>query len=204
MLLLLGIAEWRAGQPEAIAHLEQALAAAGDDHRVLVRASGWTALAYYVSDRTENAIEVLERALAAVGDSDSALALRLEATIAITGMTNERTAPEAVRHAGLLRGRLRTLTEPPVGLLVVSAWHALGVENCAAEAQELAERALACEPYPPAPDLSRTLLGVLLRLECYDALQRVCDDLLRAAFTVAGARPSRRAISAIVNPSSSR
>ena len=33
LLLMLGTAEWRAGQPDAIAHLEQALAAAGDDHQ---------------------------------------------------------------------------------------------------------------------------------------------------------------------------
>ena len=181
LLLLLGIAEWRAGQLDAIAHLEQALAAAGSDHRALVRASGWSALAYYVSDQTENAVEVLERALATVGGTDSALALRLEANIAITGMTNERTAPEAVRRAGLLHGRLRTLAHPPVNLLAVAAWRAARVDNCAAEAQELAERALACEPYPPSLDLALTLLGVLLRLECYDALQRLCDDLLRSA-----------------------
>ncbi len=31
LLLLLGTAEWRAGQPDAIAHLEQALATAGED-----------------------------------------------------------------------------------------------------------------------------------------------------------------------------
>ena len=178
--LLLGIAEWRAGQPDAIAHLEQALATAGDDHRGLVRASGWLAQAYYVSDRTESAVEVLERALAAIGHADSALALPLEASIALTGMTNERTAPAAVRRAGELHGRLRTLTHPPVSLLVIAAWHALGVDNCAAEAQELAERALASERYPPPP-IGVALLGVLLRLECYDALQRLCDDLLRSA-----------------------
>jgi hypothetical protein len=35
LLLSLGIAEWRAGQPDAIAHLEQAVAAAGEDNRAL-------------------------------------------------------------------------------------------------------------------------------------------------------------------------
>ncbi|MBV8998706.1 MAG: AAA family ATPase [Solirubrobacterales bacterium] len=174
LLLSLGIAEWRAGQPAAIAHLEQALGAAGEDHHVLVRASGWLAQAYYVTDRTVSAVEVLERALAAIGGGDSAWALRLEANIAITGMMNERTAPTAVRRAGELHRRLRTLTQPPVSVLMIAAWYALGVESCAAEAQELAERALACEPYLP-------LMGVLLRLECYDALQRLCDDLVKSA-----------------------
>ena len=39
LLFLLGTAEWRAGQPDAIAHLEQALAAAGEDPRTLIAAS---------------------------------------------------------------------------------------------------------------------------------------------------------------------
>ena len=75
LLFLLGTAEWRAGQPDAIAHLEQALAAAGEDLGTLIGASSVLALAYYVSDRAERAVEVLERARAAVGDTDAGLAL---------------------------------------------------------------------------------------------------------------------------------
>ena len=46
LLLLLGTAEWRAGQPDSIAHLEQALAAAGEDPRTLIAACSVLALAY--------------------------------------------------------------------------------------------------------------------------------------------------------------
>jgi len=181
LLLSLGTAEWRAGQPDAIAHLEQALAAAGEDHRALVRASGQLARAYYVTDQSERAVEVLERAVAAVGDTDARLAARLEANAAIAGMTDERTAPAAFRRTDELHDRLMTLDHPPVNLLVMAAWHATQVNNRAAEAQELAERALTFEPYPPPPDISVMLIRMLILVERYDALRRLCDDLLRSA-----------------------
>jgi DNA-binding CsgD family transcriptional regulator len=180
LLLSLGIAEWRAGQPEAIAHLEQAVAAAGDDHRTLARAGARLARAYYVTDRAEQAVDVLERLIEAALDVDSGWALRLEAAAAMIGMLNERTAPAAVRRAEALRGRLGTVAEPPVDLLVLLAYHAARA-NRAAEAQELAERALACEGYPPTLGISTTLIVVLGELECYDALKRVCGDVLEVA-----------------------
>jgi DNA-binding CsgD family transcriptional regulator len=180
LLLSLGIAEGRAGQPDAIAHLEQALAAAGSDHRVLIGASARLARAYYYADRAERAVVVLERTLATVGETDPALALRLEAAAALIGMMDERTAPAAVRRAEGLRGRLSTLAEPPVDLLVLLAHHAARA-NRAAEAQELAERALACEGYPPPLAISGATIATLLVLECYDALERVCEDMLEVA-----------------------
>jgi DNA-binding CsgD family transcriptional regulator len=181
ILLSLGIAEWRAGQPDAIAHLEQAVAAAGEDRRSLVRASGLLARAYYVTDQSERAVEVLEQALGTVGNADQGLALLLEASIAITGMTTERTASAAVRRAGGLHDRLRTLARPPVNLLVLLAWHAAEVNNDAAEAQELAGRALSCEPYPPPLEHAEPLIAALTLVECYDEVQRLCADALAAA-----------------------
>ena len=180
LLLSLGIAEWRAGQPDAIAHLEQAVAAAGDDHRTLARAGGRLARAYYVTDRADRAVNVLEQTLATVGDTDAGLALRLEAAVAMIGMLNERTAPAAVRCAEALHARLSTLADPPVDLLVLLAYHAARA-NRAAEAQRLAERALACEGYPPTLGISTSLIVVLSVLECYDASDRLCGDVLEVA-----------------------
>ena len=179
LLLSLGIGEWRAGQPDAIAHLEQAVATAGDDHRALISASGRLARAYYVTDRAERAVEVLERALVAVGNTDARLALRLEANIAIIGMMDERTAPAAWRRAEESHGRLRTLADPPVELLMMLAYHAARA-NRAAEAEELADRALACEPYPPPREINM-LIAALTLIERYDVLQRLCEDLLASA-----------------------
>jgi DNA-binding CsgD family transcriptional regulator len=180
LLLMLGTAEWRAGQPDAIAHLEQALAAAGKDLGTLIGASTVLALAHNVTDRGERAVEVLEQALAAVSDTDAALALTAEAGIVLVGLVNERTAPGALRRAEGLRGRLRTLANPPVHVLVMLASYAART-NRAAEARELAERALACEPYPPPLEICNVLLVALTFVECYDALQRLCEDLLATA-----------------------
>jgi DNA-binding CsgD family transcriptional regulator len=180
LLLSLGISAWRAGQPDAIAHLQQAVAGAGDDHRTLARAGARLARAYYVTDHAEQAVDVLQRLIEAALDIDSGWALRLEAAAAMIGMLNERTAPAAVRRAEALRGHLNTVAEPPVDLVVLLAYHAARA-NRAAEAQELAERALACEGYPPTLGISTTLIVVLGELECYDALERVCGDVLEVA-----------------------
>ena len=180
LLLSLGIAEGRAGQPDAIAYLEEALAAAGNDHRVVIGASARLARAYYYADRADRAVEVLERTLAAVGDTDVALALRLEAAATQIGALDERTAAVAVRRGEALQARLGTLADAPVDLLVVLANHAVRA-NRAAEAQELAERALACEGYLPPLAISGALIATLIQLECYDGLDRVCGDLLEVA-----------------------
>jgi len=45
----------------------------------------------------------------------------------------------------------------------------------------LAERALACEPYPPPLDISMLLLYTLTVVECYEELQQPCEDLLLIA-----------------------
>ena len=180
LLFLLGTAEWRAGQPDAIAHLEQALAAAGEDPGTSIAASSLLALAYSMTDHAERAVEVLERALAAVGDTNPTLALRLEAAIAGAGMVNERSAAAALRRAEALRRRLKALPDPPVQLLVMLAHHAARA-NRAVEARDLAERALACQPYPPPLEISMTLIVTLTHIECYHALHGLCEDLLAAA-----------------------
>jgi DNA-binding CsgD family transcriptional regulator len=180
LLLLLGTAEWRAGQRDAIAHLEQALTAAGGDRRTLIAACSVLAPAYNVIDQAERAVEVLERALAAAGESDAGLALTSEAAIAMVGMANERTAPTALHRAQALHRRLKTVADPPAYVLVMSASYAAR-GNRAAEAQELAERVLACDPYPPPIEICNVLVFVLRVVECYDALQQLCEDLLAAA-----------------------
>ena len=199
LLFLLGVAEARTGRPDAIAHLEQARAEAGQDSRTMIAASGALALPYAESDRAERAIEVLEQARAAVGDRKGTLPLTerlgtiepdfcrharfgliLEAGIVLVGLMNERTAPAALARGEELRARLDAIADPPVHLLATLAYYATRT-NRAAEAQELAERSLACEPYPPPLDISAVLIATLTIVERYDALQRLCDDLLAAA-----------------------
>jgi DNA-binding CsgD family transcriptional regulator len=67
-----------------------------------------------------------------------------------------------------------------VHLLVMLANYAAR-GNRSAEARELAERALACEPYPPPLEICNVLIVALTHIECYDALQRLYEDGLVAA-----------------------
>jgi DNA-binding CsgD family transcriptional regulator len=201
LLLSLGIAEWRGGEPDAITHFEQALEAADGDLGTLIATCGSLGLAYSVSDRAGQAVEMLERALAVLGGTDTAVAARtvrpwavsrlppmdtptlalvFEAAAVLVGLTDERTAPAAVHRADMLRGRLETLRDPPVYLLVVLAYYAAR-SNRAEEARDLAERALAGQPYPPSLDICPVLILALTLIECYDPLQRLCEDLLAAA-----------------------
>ena len=180
ILFMLGTAEWRAGQPEAILHLEQALAAAGGDPALTMKASDLLAFACAVRDENERGVGVLEAARAVVGDTDSELALRLDARIARIGMRNEHTAPAAIELAESLRARLGQLTEPPVHLLVALALHAAR-SNRASEAWSLAERALAAKPYPPPLDICMPLIITLMLVERSGEARRLCDDLLKAA-----------------------
>ena len=93
---------------------------------------------------------------------------------------DERTAPAAWRLAEGLQGRLMTLPDAPVHLLAILALHG-AQSNRAAEAEELAQRALACEPYPPPLDVSTLLIHTLRMIERPDLLQTLCEDLLATA-----------------------
>jgi DNA-binding CsgD family transcriptional regulator len=198
LYLLLGTAEWHAGQPDAISHLEETVAEASPDPGIVIAACGLLALAYAVSDRADRAVGAGERALAAIADTGAAelagdrtgtdepsigagsRALALEAVVAMVGMLDERTSGVAMRRAERLRARLDTLPEPPVGLLVMLGYYAARM-NRADEAQALAERALASDPYPPPFGVCPMLIITLAQIECYDALQRLCADLFAAA-----------------------
>ena len=180
LLLALGTAEWRAGQPDATLHLEQALDCAGEDPGTWLSAGWLLALAYIVTDRAERAVAVFERSLAAVGEGDQGLALTLEGSIALVGLGHEGTAPAALRRAEELLGGLGEVADPPLHLLVALANYTART-NRAAEALQLTDRALACKAYPPPRELSIALMYLLTMVEQYDALQRLCGDLLVAA-----------------------
>ena len=200
LLFLAGDAAWRAGQPDAVTLLEEALTAAGEDHATLLASCVSLSRAYSLIDQTERAIAVLERALSAIAEASvvaeaserpesiqprppvdtAGIALTLEAGIAGAGLFHERTSAAALRRAEELRGRLTTLTDPPVFMLVMLAFYA-ACANRAAEAAELADRALACEPYPPLLIVSTALVMALTLVERYDTVQRLCDDVLATA-----------------------
>ena len=180
VLLGVGIAEWRAGEPDAVAHLQQALDSSLDA-QTTVRAAAALAVAYVVTDQTDQSVAVLGRAIAAVGDSIPQVALTLEASRALVGLMDDQTAPDALVAVDRLRSMSEAVRAPPVNMLVVLAQVAMRTARPVQEARHLLQRALTQEPYPPAIDLSTSIIVTMIGIEAFDELQRLCDDMMAAA-----------------------
>ena len=180
LLQRLGVAEWATGEPTAIGHLEEALNEACDATAIAAAAAP-LANAYIISDQADIAVAVLERAIARIRPTDPRLALRLEGAAALAGMMDDRTASAALGAAERLQASLAETADPPGRVLVAIAHALMRRGRSAAEAEHLVERVLAREPYPPRPNASAAIIVTLLGLEAFDTLQRLCDDMLRAA-----------------------
>jgi len=180
LLRRLGIAEWAAGEPGAIGHLEEALNEAPDG-TAMAAAAGPLANAYLVSDQADVAVAVLERAAARIRPTDPRLALRLDGAAALAGLMDDRTAAAALRKVDRLEDSLGEFADPPARVLVVIA-HAAGRRaRPPDEAEQMVKRALTREPYPPRPNASAAIIVTLLGIEAFGMLQQLCDDMLRAA-----------------------
>ena len=160
ILLRLGIAEWAAGEPAAIGHLEGALNEARDAAEIAA-AAGPLATALIISDQADTAVTLLERAAARIRFTDPRLALRLDGAAALAGLMDDRTAPAALRAVDRLEASLGESADPPARVLVVMAHAAMRRARCPDEAQHLIER--------------------VLGLEAFGTLQQLCDDMLKAA-----------------------
>jgi tetratricopeptide (TPR) repeat protein len=178
-MLGLGIAEWRAGQPDAIGHLQEALAAAPDADTAADAAAA-LALVYRVLDRSDMSIAVLQQAIARLKQADAWRALTLESSSALAGVMDDRTAQAALKALESLSGRLDEFAEPPTYLLAVLANVAMRRQQ-PEDAQQLVDRALAGESYPPPLDACTAIIATLIALESHDTLRRLCADLLAAA-----------------------
>ena len=177
-MLRLGVAEWRAGQPGAIGHLQQALATA-PDASTTAAAAGALALAYRVLDRSDMSIAVSQQAIATLEKADAWLALTLESSAALAGVMDDRTAPAALRALDSLAGRVDEFAEPPAALLAALANVAMRRQQ-PERAQRLVDRALAGS-YPPPLDACTAMIATLIALESHDTLERLCADLLADA-----------------------
>jgi DNA-binding CsgD family transcriptional regulator len=178
LLLQLGLAEWHAGQPEAISDLEQALTAARDAETIAA-AAGALGRGYLITDRADIGVDVLQRAIGRVQDIDAQLAFGLECSRALLGVMDDRTAQAALEGMTGLTGRLEESGKPPANLLATLANVAMRQQR-PDEAQRLVDRALAGEPSPPL-DTCTAILATLIALERHDTLRRLCDEWLAAA-----------------------
>ena len=179
ILLRLGVAEWAAGEPTAIGHLEEALNEAHDSTEIAA-AAGPLANALIISDQADTAVPLLERAAARIRFTDPRLALRLDGAAALAGLMDDRTAPAALRAVDRLEASLGESADPPARVLVVIAHAAVRRGRSPDEAQQLIERVLAREP-SPRPNASASIIVTLLGLEAFGTLQQLCDDMLKAA-----------------------
>jgi DNA-binding CsgD family transcriptional regulator len=180
LLRRLGVAEWAADEPTAIGHLEEALNEARDA-TAIAAAAGPLANAYLISDQADTAVAVLQRAIGRIRPTDPRLALRLEGAAALFGLMDDRTSPAALAAVDRLDDSLGEFADPPARVLVAIAHAAQRRARSPDKAEQLVERALAREPYPPRPNASAAIIVTLLGLEAFDTLQRLCDDMLRAA-----------------------
>jgi DNA-binding CsgD family transcriptional regulator len=180
LLRRLGVAEWAAGEPAAIGHLEEALSEARDATAIAAAAAP-LANAYIISDQADIAVPVLQRTAARIRPTDPRLAWRLDGAAALAGLMDDRTAPAALRAVQRLEASLGESADPPSRVLIAIAHAVMRRGRSAAEAQQLVERLLAREPYPPRPNASASIIVTLLGLEAFGTLQRLCDDMLRAA-----------------------
>ena len=179
LMLRLGTAEWRAGQQDAIGHLQQALVTAAEASTTAA-AAGALALAYRVLDRSDMSVAVSRQVIAKLERADAWLALTLESSAALAGVMDDRTAPAALQALDSLAGRADEFAEPPAALLAAMANVAMRRQQ-PEQAQRLVDRALAGGSYPPPLDTCTAMIATLIALESHDTLERLCADLLADA-----------------------
>jgi DNA-binding CsgD family transcriptional regulator len=143
LLLELGVAEASAGLEGWPEHLQGAVDAAPNPEAA-ARAARVLSRALNRAQRYRAAVEVLDRATSALGGSDPALALELEAGAVIAGLNDPATAPSmsSRREALLERARDR---DAPAELLGVASFISILSNEPVAVGADLATRALAAE-----------------------------------------------------------
>jgi len=132
-------AEVTAGRERAFVLLEEALrVAAGPRQRAEIALE--VAEAYAALFRWVNAVDVLERALAELGDTDEDLTARLEGELVVAGLHDARRAPRVAPVLGRLRSRRPEAASEP--LAVAQAMTLLLAGRPAGQIAALLEEAL--------------------------------------------------------------
>jgi DNA-binding CsgD family transcriptional regulator len=151
LLLELGIAEATAGQAAGEVHLQEALAAAGDDPDMALGAALVLAHALGRAERIEEAVAVVDRTVAQLRTADEQTADLLETLAMMAGMLDASTAPAL---DGRLKAMRRRADEPDAAreVLAAAAMRAVATNEPAEVGIALARRAFAASPrIVPAP-----------------------------------------------------
>ncbi len=174
LLLALGKAEESAGLEGWPEHLRRAVEAAPNAVEA-AEATRVLASALNRSQRFAEAVEVLDRAAAALGTQDEQLALQLEAAAVVVGMNDLLVSPTVALRRSALRDRAVSDPAMPHEALAAAALISILMNEPADVGASLANRALLVgESGLSASTFARTALS-LLWAERYDQVQPLLD-----------------------------
>ena len=183
LLLELGVAEDNAGQIGALGHMRVAVESAADEHARLAAA---VVLGHALArdNRFEEAVEVLDRALAAGSPAQAELTLAAEALAASISTFSVATAPANVLRISAARRRADGVAPTPEQL-ALAAQLAVRANEPAETGAELAKRPLSTAhgKRPQLTDLPwyHQCAITLLWTERYEELSRLLDEALASA-----------------------
>jgi DNA-binding CsgD family transcriptional regulator len=190
ILLELGLAEFRAGQPGWQNQLEDAVELANDDAaRIAITLLFANALRWH--ERPIEAIKVCDRVAAQLDGHNTEGHLVLEAMAVVCGVLDAASAPSVADRASALLEHTRERSVPPSCVLAMAYVAAL-VNQPAEQVAELALRAVAASTPPPQEPINSPWLpnsmfrhpSVVLPLvwaERYDAAQGLADAAVAEA-----------------------
>jgi DNA-binding CsgD family transcriptional regulator len=185
ILVELGFAESYAGEPEATAHLEAALAiAAGETALVSIALALGRML--QIDGRSREALEVFDRTLARLGGTDRRRALMLEGAAVGAAQLDAETADEAAKRIVHLRRLADEEPDVPSSVIGTLAVAAANANQPADTVARLAFRALdgARNLLPEAVDRPPFFYHACVALTCAGRCEEVLgrlDDALAAA-----------------------
>jgi tetratricopeptide (TPR) repeat protein len=179
-------AEASAGRETACVHLEEALRLVGDP-RERADIALEVAEAYAALFRWVDAVDVIERALAELGDADQALAARLEGELVVCGLHDARRASRVA--PSLERLASRRLEAPSEGLATARAMAKFLTGRPAGEIVRPLEETLArAGPVVENWDTRAALLWVLVATERFDTVEAALGPMLAEVHRSGSAR----------------
>ena len=176
------MAEANAGEPGWYAHMQAAIAAAGDPGS-RVAAALTTAQALLREQRPDEALRMIDGAARELGDGNERIAALLEAMAVAAGMLDARLAPGVGERAEALRRGVEDDPEAPREVLAVAAFAAAFANEPADTGADLARRALRASPRPiPDPgDLPSTWFSLATIVLVWAERYAEAAELLNAA-----------------------
>jgi DNA-binding CsgD family transcriptional regulator len=179
-------AQVTAGRQRAFVLLEEALQlAAGPRERAGIALD--VAEAYAALFRWVDAVDVIERALAELGDADPELAARLEGELVVCGLHDARRADRVAPVLARLGARREEVASEPVA--VAQAMTMLLAGQSASQIAALLEQTLAREgPEAGNWDTRAALLWVLVAAERFDTVEESLEPMLAQVHRSGSAR----------------